>query len=125
MKTYTNKCKCGFYFLSRHADNKICPQCRDNINGQYIELKIKTCICCGKVLDKNDIKYCCDCRQIVKKSYNRIYNQCRPDIEITSQINESNTERSCGVDASIKCENCPYDDCVLPVDIDDNQGELF
>lgn len=119
-----SKCNCGWFFVSRYKDGKICPQCRDNLNGSYIQYKIPKCVCCGRVLDKCDKKYCLECRPIVKRAYNRIYHQCRPDIEITSQINaDNNTDYEKYCDGN--CKECLYDDCILPVCEDDEQGELF
>ena len=110
---YINKCECGWRFLSYSEYEKKCPQCRE-----YDPELLRTCVCCGAELFKNERKYCKHCAPEVKKIYNRVFMQNKRTFKDKIQ-----SEQLCNYD----CANCPYAECIIPIDDDDyySQGELF
>lgn len=107
---HTLKCSCGWQFLSLNEYEKKCPQCRDTI---------MTCCCCGKDISEKQThaKYCVECAKITKKINDRAL-----VIESRKRKYFKDTEfKICNYD----CGNCLYGDCILPVDKDDFQPELF
>lgn len=104
---YINRCQCGWQFLAFNTWTKKCPQCRDII---------QTCINCGKEINGLITKrYCDDCAAMNKKVYNKYYMQNK----------KSNIKESIGDICNYDCHNCKFSDCILPIDKDDKQGELF
>lgn len=97
---------------------KYCKECAKKKYGN--ESKVLNCLCCGKPLiddEKYQKKYCKEHSILKKKIYDKYFLKMyrnrfeRPDISITSQINESNQPRLC--DFSGECFDCPYEDCIL------------
>lgn len=102
------KCNCGWCFLARYEYEKYCPQCRD-------EKDLKRCICCNKVVEHGQRKYCIECSQIIKKVSAKA-SKSRMSLK-------DNLQRD--VICNYDCFNCPYSDCILPADEDTETGRLF
>lgn len=103
-----NRCSCGWQFYAFSKWETRCPQCRDIINR---------CACCGDdiTMRYSSARYCHKCEALNKKIYNKYYMQSK----------RRNIRETIGDICNYDCANCQFSDCILPVDPDDKQEELF
>jgi hypothetical protein len=103
-----NRCSCGWQFYAFNEWVKKCPQCRDEIN---------TCINCGADISHKTGKarYCDKCKSDNKKIIDKY----------RMRDKRSYFKESIGNICNYDCANCQFSDCILPVDPDDKQEELF
>ena len=107
-----NRCSCGWQFYALNEWVKKCPQCRD---------VVYTCRNCGKEIEPSGRrKYCKECADITKKIYNKYYSEEKRKNPYTFK-QKMKADNICNYD----CANCQFSDCILPVDPDDKQEELF
>lgn len=102
-----NRCSCGWQFYAFSEYVKKCPQCKDIV---------LTCINCGCEIDGLITKrYCEPCAKLNRRIIDKYERQNR----------KKYLKETIGDICNYDCANCKFADCIMPVDKDDRQGELW